>query len=154
MRIDGPTSDARDECEQVLRSLPAWFGIESALLDYAESTQRFPTFVACEDSAIAGFISVRRHFENAWEIHCIAVHASARGRGIGAQLLSHAERWMRERDARVFQVKTLAETHPSAEYAETRGFYARMGYFPLQVFPDLWSPSNPCLQMIKIAATD
>jgi hypothetical protein len=55
------------------------------------------------------------------------------------------------RGARFFQVKTLAQTHSSPEYAETRAFYQRMGYLPLQLFPELWSAAAPCLQLLKAA---
>jgi hypothetical protein len=24
-----------------------------------------------------------------------------------------------------------------------------MGFTPLEVFPELWSPNNPCLQLVK-----
>ena len=38
---------------------------------------------------------------------------------------------------------------PSPEYAETRGFYAKIGYLPLEVFPELWGPRLPVLQLVK-----
>jgi len=46
-------------------------------------------------------------------------------------------------------VKTIAASHPSAAYAQTRAFYSRMGYLAVEVFPELWSAANPCLQMVK-----
>ena len=54
-----------------------------------------------------------------------------------------------EAGARWSQVKTLSEAAGSPEYAETRAFYSRMGYEPLQEFPTLWSPGNPYLLMVK-----
>ena len=45
--------------------------------------------------------------------------------------------------------KTIAATHPDAGYTETRAFYERVGFAPLEVFPELWSARNPCLQMVK-----
>lgn len=36
------------------------------------------------------------------------------------------------------------------EYAETRAFYRARGYTPLEVFPTLWSPRNPALQLVKV----
>ena len=41
-------------------------------------------------------------------------------------------------------------TSSSKAYALTRGFYAHLGFEPLEVFPLLWAPQNPCLQMIKL----
>jgi hypothetical protein len=29
------------------------------------------------------------------------------------------------------------------------GFYYAMGFKPLEVFPELWAPHNPCLQLVK-----
>ena len=47
------------------------------------------------------------------------------------------------------RVAAFAVTHPSPEYAETRGFYAKIGYLPLEVFPELWGPRLPVLQLVK-----
>lgn len=41
-------------------------------------------------------------------------------------------------------------TSPDPNYAQTRRFYERLGFAPLDVFPTLWSPRNPCLQMVKV----
>jgi len=150
MRIVGPATAIESQCERVLRSLPQWFGIESSLLEYVEATKRLPTFIAAEGSEVVAFVSLERHFAQAWEIHCIAVHASARGNGIGRSLLVHAEAWIREQGAKVLQVKTLAATHPSESYAQTRRFYEAMGFVPIEVFPDLWAPHLPVLQMAKV----
>jgi len=149
MELVGPTVDAVIECERVLRSLPAWFGIESSLIEYARSTKQLPTFLAVSNGEVVGFVSVRRHFAQAWELHCIAVAASHRREGVGRALLSRAEAWLQGQDARVLQVKTIAESHPSAEYAETRQFYAQVGFEPLEVFPTLWDPGLPVLQLLK-----
>ena len=154
MNIRGPRLDAAAQCEAVLRSLPGWFGIEDALQMYAHDSARLPGF-AIEaagdegDANIVGFISLVQHFPAAWEVHCIAVHADARHHGHGGALLAHAERWLVDRGARWLQVKTIAATNPDANYAQTRAFYERLGFDPLEVFPELWSPRNPCLQMIK-----
>ncbi|HEX2540008.1 MAG TPA: GNAT family N-acetyltransferase [Caldimonas sp.] len=148
MQIVGPELNERAQCEEVLRSLPMWFGIEDALLMYADDTVRLPTFAAV-DARVLGFVSLMEHFPHAWEIHCIAVRAEARNGGHGRALMAHAERWLLDRGARLLQVKTVAATSPSPAYAETREFYARLGFTPLEVFPLLWAPQNPCLQLVK-----
>lgn len=38
---------------------------------------------------------------------------------------------------------------PSPEYAETRRFYASVGYTALEMFPELWGPRLPVLQLVK-----
>ena len=79
----------------------------------------------------------------------MAVQASCRGSGIGKSLVEQSQVWLRQRGARFLQVKTVASTSDSAEYAETRRFYEAMGFTPLEVFPELWDPWNPALQMVK-----
>jgi hypothetical protein len=64
-------------------------------------------------------------------------------------LLTAAEAWARNHGARIIQVKTLAADHPNPEYAES-SLYERVGYLPLEVFPELSSKRNPCLELIKI----
>jgi GNAT superfamily N-acetyltransferase len=149
MHINGPVQHVSVECEQILRSLPGWFGIETALLEYAEATNRLPTFVAVADGTIVGFITLEGHSAIEWEIHCIAIHKSFRGKGIGAALVSSAEDWMKEKGALILLVKTIAESHPSPEFKESRAFYNSIGFASDKIIPDIWGPSNPCLQMRK-----
>ena len=149
MEISLASAGARADCERLLRDLPAWFGIESALLQYAADSEAYPTLFATESSAPVGFVTVRQHFEHSFEVHCMAVQASQRRRGLGMALLRAAESWAQRRGGRFMQVKTIASNHPSPEYAETRAFYVKAGYTPLEEFPLLWSQSNPCLQLVK-----
>jgi len=154
MNIEGPAHAVERECEQILRSLPQWFGIEESLCMYVRDTARMPTFVLRDESRVVAFISLLQHFPHAWEVHCIAVHADARNRGLGRKLLAHAESWLGAQGAWLLQVKTIAPTCPDPHYAETYGetgaFYAQMGFVPLEVFPELWSAKNPCLQLVKV----
>lgn len=103
-----------------------------------------------DEQVAFGFISLSEHFLESWEVHCIAVHASHRGQGHGRALLEYAEDWLKRQGARFLQVKTVAVDRDGSAYTETCGFYAAVGFVPLQVFPDLWDPHNPCLQMIKM----
>ena len=150
MEIIGPDLDRALECEAVLRSLPRWFGIEHALMMYARDSAVMPTFALSDGTHLAGFLTLREHFPEAWDIHCIAVRANARGQGHGSRLLARAEAWLLERGVRFLQVKTVAATSPSREYAETREFYRRRGFTPIEVFPTLWDAHHPALQSIKV----
>ena len=49
----------------------------------------------------------------------------------------------------MLQVKTVAARSPNEAYWQTGEFYKRAGFRPLEVFPELWSVSNPCLQLVK-----
>lgn len=150
MNIIGPTLQREQEIEAILRSLPRWFGIEKALLMYVADSAKKPTFAAEIEDELAGFITLTRHFPESWEVHCIAVAAHHRNAGIGSPLLAHAERFAESQGARFLQVKTVAHTSPSPEYAETRRFYEARGFAPLEIFPELWNPRNPALQLVRL----
>jgi GNAT superfamily N-acetyltransferase len=152
MQITGPQLNARPACEAILRSLPQWFGIEEALQMYADDTRHLPTFAGIKDDKIVAFLSLTEHFPHAWEIHCMAVHAAHRNAGWGRALVMHVQAWLAAKNVSLLQVKTVAATSQSQAYAQTRGFYSHLGFQPLEVFPTLWSPQNPCLQMVKALA--
>lgn len=147
--IIGPKLDREQECEVILRSLPKWFGIEESLQMFVRDSKLVPSFGFESDSQLSGFISLTKHFARAWEVHCIAVDATNRNKGIGTKLLNHAEAWLASQGVKFLQIKTIADTSEDPYYAETREFYVRNGYEPIEVFPDLWAPTNPALQLVK-----
>ena len=154
MAIHLAATDLRADCEAVLRSLPRWFGIEDALQAYVQATQRWPTLVWRADhqdpaSPVQGFVTLQPHFAQAWEMHCLAVHAQHRGQGAGRALVMAAEAFVQAQGGRLLQVKTLGASHPSPEYALTRAFYLHLGYWPLEEHATLWGPRSPCLQLVK-----
>lgn len=149
MTIVGPVTRREQEIEAVLRSLPRWFGIEKALLMYVADSASKPTFAAEMNGQLIGFLTLHQHFPGSWEVHCMAVAAGSRNKRVGTALLERAEQYVTSQGARFLQVKTVADTSPSPEYAQTRQFYLAKGFTPLEVFPTLWDPWNPALQLVK-----
>lgn len=137
------------ESERILRTLPQWFGIEAALRDYANSTAVLPTWFAEQRGEVAGFLTLVRHFESSWEIHCMAVAAASRGGGVGRALVEAAVDAISCERAGFLHVKTLSQSHESVAYAQTRSFYAALGFAPLLKLPEYWSVENPCLVMLR-----
>ncbi|MEM8784170.1 MAG: GNAT family N-acetyltransferase [Planctomycetota bacterium] len=149
IRIEGPQRVLAEEAEAVLRTLPEWFGIESALVRYAQQAGEGAAFAARRGGDLIGFATVRRHFPEAAEITCIAVRREDRGAGVGRLLIETLERWLVSEGARWLQVKTLAGSSPDPNYAQTRLFYLRQGFEPFEELPTLWGEANPCLIMVK-----
>jgi GNAT superfamily N-acetyltransferase len=150
-QITGPHFGQSAVVNEILRALPDWFGIEESIVNYVKEVDALPAFLAREENSnrVAGFISIRQHFEHAAEVHLIAVHAEHHRAGLGRDLLRAAEQWLRSRGMKFLQVKTLSPARECAHYERTRKFYEAMGFVPLEEFPTLWGERNPCLMMVK-----
>ena len=139
-------------CEAIGRTLPAWFGIEEGLRELRHAAETEPGFVATTgdgDDHLLGFVTFAQRFPETWEITWMAVAPEAHRRGIGRALVAATERHAREAGASLLLVKTLADLHPSPEYAVTRAFYAACGFLRVAVLPEEWDPANPCLLLTK-----
>jgi coenzyme F420-0:L-glutamate ligase/coenzyme F420-1:gamma-L-glutamate ligase len=145
VELDDPADRSR-VAEHVLRDLPEWFGIEEATRAYIEETGRL-VVLATDDRD--GFLALKRHAPRAAEIYVMGVRRERHRQGVGRALVRAAEAWCAANGVEYLQVKTLAPTRPDENYARTRAFYEAMGFTPLEVFPELWDPRNPALQLVK-----
>lgn len=136
-------------CEQILRSLPKWFGIESAILDYIKDVQSMPMLVAQDDDKIIGFLSLHQHNSKTAEIHVMGIVESYHRKKIGKALIVAAEKYLADQNYQFITVKTLSASSPNEEYGRTRNFYLAMGFVPLEEFKTLWDKHNPCLFLVK-----
>ncbi|MBN2464871.1 GNAT family N-acetyltransferase [candidate division WOR-3 bacterium] len=137
-----------EACEQVMRSLPKLFGIEEAIVEYAQACETMETYVGVESGRVVGFVTLNQRSPVAAEIHCMALRPEFHGKGLGRALVDHVEGLLASRPIEFLQVKTLGPARPNAEYERTRGFYEHMGFRPLEE-NDLWGKDNPCLMMVK-----
>lgn len=136
-------------CNSVLRSLPLWFGIESAIVDYVHDVKPMETWGAYENDTAIGFASVHKHFPQSAEIHVMGILPEFHHKGLGHQLIEVIEGELRRSGFKFLTVKTLSESRPSKEYDQTRNFYLRIGFTPLEEFKTLWGEANPCLLLVK-----
>lgn len=148
-KIEGPLLKQSSVCVPILRTLPDWFGIEEAILDYEREIEHLPTFLAKADGRVLGFLSLKQHNPFSAEIHVMAVHPSAQRGGIGRALVVAAEVHARGLGVEYMQVKTLGSSRPEVGYARTRAFYEALGFRPLEEFKQIWDENNPCLVMVK-----
>jgi GNAT superfamily N-acetyltransferase len=135
-------------CEEILRSLPGWFGIEEAIVSYRADIEAMETLVAVRENRIVGFLTLKAHNPRSAEIQVMALRREEHGKGIGGALVGHAEALLIARGSEYLEVKTLGPSRPNDDYARTRGFYAAVGFVPLEE-NELWGEGNPCLIMIK-----
>jgi N-acetylglutamate synthase-like GNAT family acetyltransferase len=134
--------------ERILRSLPAWFGIESALNDYVTSAATSTSFVAVRAGEVVGVALSERHFAESAELTLLAVHADHRGTGAGHRLVAAVQADLAADGCRFLEVHTVGPSCPDAGYAETRAFYRAVGFSPMHEFDGIDWP-GPTLILIK-----
>src|SRR5688572_15715125 len=92
MRISELKENKGKICEKILRSLPDWFGIEKAILDYIADAETMLTLVAdTEAQKNVGFLTLKIHNEFSAEVHVMGILPDFHGRGLGKALLKEAE---------------------------------------------------------------
>ena len=119
-------------CEQILRALPEWFGIEEAIAQYRRDIEAMETYVVDISDTVAGFMTLNIHNDFSAEIHVIALRAEYHGRGIGRALVVYGEEKLKARSIEYLQVKTRGPSRPDEPYRQTRNFYFRLGFRPLE----------------------
>ena len=149
MQIRRLQQDDRDACEAIVRGLTEWFGIEEGIAEARGYLETQKGFVAEEHGRLLGFLTWASEFPESLEMTWMAVAAHAHRRGIGRHLVDALVQEAGRSGCEMVLVKTLAETHPSPEYAATRAFYTSMGFRRLTVLPELWDEANPCLVMVR-----
>ena len=142
-------SEKRQICEKTLRSLPDWFAIESAIVDYINDIQSLETWAAFQEETVCGFISIKKHTEYAAEIYVMGIRPEYHGKGIGSELIRKIQESLASRGFKFLTVKTLSQSRPDTFYDKTRNFYLRTGFTPIEEFKTLWGEHNPCLMLIK-----
>ena len=70
-------------------------------------------------------------------------------KGVGYQLIETIEAALRNEGVKYLSVKTLSQSRPNKEYDQTRSFYLKAGFTPLEEFKTLWGEHNPCLLLVK-----
>ena len=137
-------------CEAILRSLPQWFGIESAIVDYSHGVKgRFFLAAKVEDEVV-GFISIKENTPYTDEIYVMGIRKKFHRTGIGRELVERGAHYSSKNGKKLLSVKTLSASDADVNYAKTRKFYSAMGFYPLEEITALWGEENPCLIMVKV----
>ncbi len=147
--VEGPRLGQARRCMPVLRALPQWFGFEQVNAAYEREIDELPTFTVSTGGAVVGFLSLKRHFDVAAEIHVLGVRPELHRRGYGRALMARAEQWCAAEGVRVLQVKTLGPSAADEGYARTRAFYSALGFVPLEETTAFWGERQPTLVLVK-----
>jgi ribosomal protein S18 acetylase RimI-like enzyme len=137
-------------CREVLESLPEWFGIPASVENYITAADELPMLAYFDPAGeVVGFVSIKTHTPFAGEVYVMGVKRPWHRRGIGCALIEAVVELAISQGVRFLTVKTLAPSNDDPNYARTRLFYEAVGFLPIEEFPTLWGPENPCLFMLR-----
>ena len=130
-------------CDEIIASLPYFFGQPAGIRTCAEAVRSQRGWVVVESDAVLGFLTVDYPLPASPEITWMAVHATARRGGHGRSLVERAVQDLAADGAEVLSVLTLAESQPETgadTYAGTRAFYRSVGFRPVcELRPEGWA---------------
>ena len=135
--------------KDILNSLPEWFGIESAILEYVDAVADLDFFAASDDKEFIGFITVKFLFNNVANLHVLGIKEKYHNKGIGTKLFNEAEKLAKEFKCEYITVYTLSPSARSEPYLKTIKFYKSLGFTSLYESNRIWDKHNPFLLMVK-----
>jgi ribosomal protein S18 acetylase RimI-like enzyme len=133
-------------CDEIIASLPDWFGNDEGIAECAEAVRTQPGLVDVVDGDVTGFLTWKRHHPGSAEITWLAVHAAHRRRGIGTALVEQLATSVEP--AQFLLVKTLSARTDYEPYETTRAFYRARGFAEL-IELDIWGPENPATLFMR-----
>ena len=137
-------------CNDILRKLPNWFGIEESIVEYTMDSKDMIFYGAYDKDIPIGFVALKIHNEYTAEVYVMGILEKYHRSGIGTNLIEKCTSYCKDKNMEFLTVKTLDSSHTDKGYEKTRKFYKSMGFKPLEVFKDLWGEANPCLYMAKV----
>ncbi|MGA9293390.1 MAG: GNAT family N-acetyltransferase [Ignavibacteriaceae bacterium] len=132
------------EIERILNKIPIFSGTEvkvgMELVNIAASDIEqtdYNIFIYEEEKKIYGYYCAgRRPLTDAvYDLYWIAVDPESKKKGIGRELLQHAENFVLEKQGRWL----LAETSSKQSYEKTRNFYLRNNFSVIAQINDFYS---------------
>jgi N-acetylglutamate synthase-like GNAT family acetyltransferase len=135
---DGPA------CDQVVASLPYFFGNQEGLRRCAHAVRTQRGWVAERSTEVVGFLTVHEPFPRSPEVTWMAISSDERRHGIGRALVERTAAELAADGAELLSVLALGPSVPEPGvtdgYAGTRRFYARCGFTSVMEFrPDGWT---------------
>ena len=100
-----------ERCDEIIKSLPDWFGNDEGIAECAAAVRSQPGLVEVADGEVTGFLTWKQHHPGSAEITWLAVHADHRGRGIGTALVEQLATSLRA--GALPAVKTLSAALPT-----------------------------------------
>jgi GNAT superfamily N-acetyltransferase len=137
------TEDA-PRCDEIMASLPDFFGHEGGLASCRAAVRSDRGWVVDDDGSVVGFLLVAPAHAETVEVTWMAVRADRRRRGFGGRLLRHAIATNRAEGAGALVLYTSADKI----FAPTRAFYRAHGLVEIATLtPTGWD--EPGVLMVR-----
>ncbi len=136
-------------CEEILASLPEWFGLPESNRGFIEGLSHFPSAVAVHEDRVVGFVSIRSHDARSAEIEAMAIEPRLHHQGIGRSLMDWVVKWCASEGFIWLHVKTRGPATPDTFFEKTRSFYQAVGFDPLFESRTIWGPDDAALVLVR-----
>lgn len=136
-------------CEDVLRDLPEWFGIEESTRHYIDEVVKYPFMALYVGDEVVGFYSLREENSNVLDMYVLGIKKEYHGKGLGTKLQEYVNEYAKKQGYTYVMVLTLSDKHPDIGYKMTRDFYHKMGFIDIYQSNKIWDENNPTQIMIK-----
>ena len=133
--VQHPSTNCGQVCEQILRALPGWFGIEDSLIQYVKDADSMPTMLVKDGEEVIGFLTIKKHFPESADIHCMGILPKYHRDGTGRVLIQALESHLKDEGVKILQVKTISADRDCDFYTKTRAFYKAVDLFLLKYSP-------------------
>lgn len=134
---------------RVMNSLPKWFSPPEDIERKAVVHREYPFFAVYENECPIGFLALKIHNPYTADIFNMGLLEEYHRQGMGASLVAAAEKYCVANGFQYLTVKTLDNSAIYEPYEQTRNFYRKAGFIPLEVFSSFWNEENPCLFLAK-----
>lgn len=98
------------------------FAVNEERLRWQLFTEKRPMFTAWEGETPAGYCSLLRLSDGAWELNNLCTHPDFRHHGIGGKLLQHAEHTAKRFGGKVMQLGIVEENQRLRRWYEAAGY--------------------------------
>ena len=136
-------------CEEVLKDLPEWFGIDEATAYYIKEVAKYPFIAVYIDNKAIGFYSLREENKDTLDMYVLGIKKKYHNQGIGTKLQDYVQEYAKKRNYKYLMVLTLSSSHKDLNYKLTRDFYHKYGFVDIFESDKIWDKSNPTQIMIK-----
>ena len=140
---------AAEEVAGVLEALPDWFGRPESIVTYAEEAEKLAAVTARRAGTLVGLLTLKPSSPVATEFAVMGLLPEHRRQGLGRQMVDHAIDYLRSQAIGLVWAQTLGPSVEYAAYAETRAFYAGVGFLPLVEIPDHFGEGEPALLLVR-----